>query len=82
MTELGEEADSPEGCTAIQKALDRLERWAGRNLVKTNMMKCKILHMVRNNCQHKDIVGAILLERCSAERGVEVLMDIKLNMSQ
>lgn len=79
MTELGEEADSPEGCTAIQKAL---ERWAGRNLVKTNMMKCKILHVVRNNCQHKDIVGAILLESCSAERDVEVLMDTKLNMSQ
>lgn len=59
MTERGEVAESPEGCTAIQRTLDKLERWAGRNLVKSNMKKCKILHMVRNSCQHKDILGAI-----------------------
>lgn len=38
--------------------------------------------MVRNNCQHKDILGAIQLESCSAERDVEVLIDTELNMSQ
>ena len=30
-TKLGGAADTPEGCAAIQKDLDRVERWAARN---------------------------------------------------
>lgn len=40
------------------------------------------LDMVRNNCQHKDILGATQLGSCPAERDVEVLIDTELNMSQ
>ena len=32
-TELGGVADTPEGCADIQQDLDRLEKWAGRNLM-------------------------------------------------
>ncbi|KAK4806616.1 hypothetical protein QYF61_013871 [Mycteria americana] len=33
-TKLGGVADTPEGCVAIQRDLDRLEKWADRNLMK------------------------------------------------
>jgi len=46
-TKLGGVADTPEGCAAIQQDLDRLESWAGRNLMRLN--KCGALHLGRNN---------------------------------
>ncbi|KAK4827590.1 LOW QUALITY PROTEIN: hypothetical protein QYF61_019492 [Mycteria americana] len=39
-TKLGAVADRPEGCAAIQRDLNRLEKWADRNLRKFNK-KCK-----------------------------------------
>ncbi|KAK4831780.1 hypothetical protein QYF61_019093 [Mycteria americana] len=51
-TTLGGMADTPEGCAAIQRDLDRLEKWAGRNLVKFDKGKCKVLHLGRNIPMH------------------------------
>ena len=50
-TNLGGVADAPEGCAAVQRDLNRLEKWADRNLMKFN--KCKVLHLGRDNSRHQ-----------------------------
>ncbi|KAK4829153.1 LOW QUALITY PROTEIN: hypothetical protein QYF61_002368, partial [Mycteria americana] len=51
-TKLGAVADMPEGCATIQRDLDRLEKWADRNLMKFNK-KCEVPHLGRNNPRHQ-----------------------------
>ncbi|KAK4830089.1 hypothetical protein QYF61_008427 [Mycteria americana] len=51
-TKLGGEADMPEGCAAIQRDLDRLEKCADRNLMKFNKGTWKVLHLGRNKPTH------------------------------
>jgi len=49
--------DRPAGCDVAQKDLDRLEKWANKDIVKFNTGKCHVLPLGRNNLRHQNRLG-------------------------
>ena len=66
---------------AIQRDLDRLERWAHANLMKFNRAKNKILHLGQGNLKHRYRVGREWLESSAEEKDLRVSVDERFNMS-
>ncbi|GAB0178554.1 mitochondrial enolase superfamily member 1 [Grus japonensis] len=56
-TKLCDVVNMLEGRDAIQRDLDRLERWAHVNRMKFNKAKCKVLHVGRRNPKHNYRLG-------------------------
>ena len=80
-TKLGHRVITQADREVLQSCLDKLEDWATTWCMDFNVLKCKVLHVGRNNKKYEYTMKGVTLESVDKERDIGVIIDKSLKPS-